>query len=86
MEPFLVIMLIAAFGGLLRALLGYERQPKEVEFDARMLLRTIAVQIVIAMFVVFGTSSIFELPVGLPQYFMAFFMAVDVQTMMKSRK
>lgn len=85
-EAFLAVMLIAAFGGALRSLLGYLRQPEEAKFDGKKFVGTMITQIIISMFIVFGTSSVFEQPIGAPQFFMAFFLAVDVQTMMKTRK
>lgn len=85
-EAFLIIMLIAAIGGAMRSLLGYLRQPEEAEFHTKKFIGTMMTQVIISMFIVFGTSSIFEQTIGAPQFFMAFFLAVDVQTMMKSRK
>ena len=83
MEPILIVLLIGAFGGLVRSFIGYRRTPDDISFDYLKFGQTIAIQIILGAFVVFGATAVSGGEINLSHYIMAFFIAIDAQSLMK---
>ena len=84
MESIFILLLIGAFGGLVRSFLGYRGTPEDETFNYRKLGQTLVAQMLIGAFVVFGATNVANVEINTSHYVMALFLACDVQSLLKT--
>ncbi len=83
-EPIVIVLLIGATGGIVRALLGYQEQAEENEnFDYGKMGRSMVRAAIVGAFVVYGSTSITGTEINMGTYIMAFFLSVGADVLTK---
>ena len=83
-EPILVILVIGAVGGIVRAVLGYQQQSDEKEtFNYVKAGKSMVRAAVIGAFLVFGSTAVTGTEINTGTYIMAFFLSVGADVLVK---
>lgn len=83
-DPIIILLIIGAFGGMVRSILGYETQADEGEqFDIMKAAKSIIRGAIGGTVVVMGMATIFNSPITTTTYITAFLAAVGADVIMK---
>jgi len=84
MEPIIMLLLIGAFGGLVRSILGYETQSDAGEaFDIRKTMKSMTRAALAGTMAVMGIATLTGSEITTTTYLTAFFIAIGTDILTK---
>jgi len=84
MEPLITLLLIGAFGGLIRSILGYETQSDSGEaFDIRKTVKSMTRAALAGTMAVMGIATLTGSEITTATYLTAFFLAIGTDILTK---